>query len=101
MPTTISSSDLLQTIQRMQTAALQSKTKKINVAGQQREIPYPFPSPGDWRDCWIYFLMVDRFSNPSTHPRGPAWNQVFGHRHGGTFKGVQSQLAYLGDLGVK
>jgi hypothetical protein len=28
------------------------------------EIPYPFPSPGDWRDCCIYFLMLDRFANP-------------------------------------
>ncbi len=23
----------------------------------------PFPSPADWRDQWIYFLMVDRFNN--------------------------------------
>lgn len=21
-----------------------------------KEIPYPFPSPADWRDHWIYFL---------------------------------------------
>jgi glycosidase len=47
------------------------------------------------------FLMLDRFANPSFAPRGPAWNQIFAHRHGGTFKGVQSQLTYLDDLGVK
>ena len=29
----------------------------------------PFPSPMDWRDLPIYFLMVDRFNNPSAPPR--------------------------------
>jgi len=28
-----------------------------------------FPSPADWRDHWIYFLLVDRFDNPSAPPR--------------------------------
>jgi len=27
--------------------------------------PIPFPSPADWRDQVIYFLMVDRFNNKS------------------------------------
>lgn len=26
------------------------------------------PSPADWRDHWIYFLLVDRFNNPSGPP---------------------------------
>src|SRR5947208_8452796 len=26
------------------------------------------PSPEDWRDQWIYFLMVDRFSNSQSPP---------------------------------
>jgi hypothetical protein len=55
----------------------------------------------DWRDCWIYFLMLDRFNNPAAGPRGPAWNQIYNSRHGGTFKGVQAQLGYLADLGAK
>ncbi len=101
MPATITSPDLLQTIQAAQAAASEGKTKLVAVNGTQVQIPYPFPSPGDWRDCWIYFLMLDRFANPSASPRGPAWNQAFSHRHGGTFRGVQSQLPYLADLGVK
>jgi len=28
-----------------------------------------FPSPADWRDQWIYFLMVDRFNNSLAPPR--------------------------------
>ena len=101
MPTAITSPDLRQTIQAAQTAASHGQTKRIAVDGQQVSVPYPFPSPGDWRDCWIYFLMLDRFANPVAGPRGPAWNQIFPKRHGGTFKGVQSQLAYLADLGAK
>jgi hypothetical protein len=39
------------------------------VGGTPVEIATPFPSPGDWRDQWIYFLMVDRFNNPQAPPR--------------------------------
>jgi hypothetical protein len=28
----------------------------------------PFPSPEDWRDRWIYFLMLDRFNSPNAAP---------------------------------
>jgi glycosidase len=101
MPTTITSPDLLQTIQVAQASASQGQTKLVMVDGRQTKVSFPYPSPGDWRDCWIYFLMLDRFANPSIAPRGPAWNQIFAHRHGGTFKGVQAQLAYLTDLGAK
>ena len=27
-----------------------------------------FQSPIDWRDQWIYFLVVDRFNNSATPP---------------------------------
>jgi glycosidase len=101
MPTTITNPDLLQAIQAMQVAAHRRQTKRVIVDGQPTDIPYPFPSPGDWRDCWIYFLMLDRFANPFADPRGPAWNRIFTHRHGGTFKGVQAQLGYVADLGAK
>jgi len=84
-----------------QQAARDRHTKTVNVGGESRVIPTPFPSPGDWRDGWIYFLLVDRFNNPDAAPHGPAWNQRYDFRHGGTFKGVQAQLGYLEQLGAK
>jgi hypothetical protein len=39
--------------------------------------PAPYPSPIDWRDQWIYFLMVDRFNNPHQGPLHPAFNGSF------------------------
>ena len=101
MPTSITARDFTGTISAMQAAARHPQIKRVTLDGKTREVPFPFPSPVDWRDCWIYFLILDRFANPAAGPRGPAWNQVFGHRHGGTFKGVQSQLAYLADLGAR
>ena len=80
-------------------AALKPSTKSANVDGSTVEIPYPHPSPSDWRDCWIYFLLIDRFRNPDKQPAFP-WDKKYGFRQGGTFKGVQSQLAYLQRLGV-
>ena len=74
-------------------------TRHLSLHGQDVAIPSPFPSPSDWRDCWIYFLMLDRFNNPDAPPRGP-WNQAYNFRQGGTFNGVRAQLDYLRDLGV-
>jgi glycosidase len=58
----------------------------------------PFPSSGDWRDHPIYFLMVDRFANPSAPPAVP-WNEPFGRFQGGTLAGILAQLEYIKDLG--
>ena len=57
------------------------------------------PSPEDWRDCWIYFLMVDRFNNPVAPPKA-AFDSKFGGFQGGTIEGMQQKLAYLKELGV-
>ena len=100
MPTNLDSTDLLDTVKSAMSAASRRETRAVVVDGQAVQVPFPFPSPTDWRECWIYFLMLDRFANSSAPPRGP-WNRVFSHRQGGTFKGVQSQLGYLADLGVK
>jgi glycosidase len=60
-------------------------------------IPYPFPSPADWRDHWIYFLLIDRFNHPIAAPRFP---EPCGLYQGGTFAGVQQRLPYLKELGA-
>jgi glycosidase len=57
------------------------------------------PSPVDWRDHWIYFLMIDRFNNLSGPPK-QAWNIGTGERQGGTFKGITDKLAYIKELGA-
>ncbi|MCB1858151.1 MAG: alpha-amylase [Gammaproteobacteria bacterium] len=82
-----------------------------------------FPSPGDWRDEVLYFLLVDRFSDGSecqenlldrTHlaaarPASPAgepwrwdrWAESGGERwQGGSLAGLKSKLGYLQGLGV-
>lgn len=82
-----------------------------------RRINY-HPSPVDWRNEILYFLLVDRFSDggEANRPlldranaaatRGPdwswqAWFESGANRfQGGTIKGVTSRLDYLGDLGV-
>jgi glycosidase len=61
--------------------------------------PAPFPSPTDWRDRWIYLVMLDRFSNPVAPP-AQSWNQPWPRRQGGTFNGVKNAIPYLKDLGV-
>jgi len=63
--------------------------------------PSPFPSPADWRDQAIYFLMVDRFNNPSSPPNhAPFDDSTFAKFQGGKFSGVQAQLSYIKGLGV-
>lgn len=56
-------------------------------------------SPQDWRDGWIYFLLVDRFDNPAAPPRF-AWDQPCGTYQGGTLDGVRRRLGYIRDLGA-
>jgi len=59
---------------------------------------YPFQSPLDWRDRWIYFLLIDRFNNPQ---KAPSSNKPdFGEYQGGTFEGIRQQLPYLKEMGV-
>jgi glycosidase len=61
----------------------------------------PFPSPADWRDQVIYFLVIDRFNNPAAAPvHQPFDDPNYGEYQGGTFAGVQQQLAYIKSLGA-
>jgi glycosidase len=75
-------------------------SKSVQVGGSTVEIPTPFPSPEDWRDTWIYFLMVDRFNNPGVPPHHLPWNAEYGDFQGGTIEGVRQQLDYLQTLGA-
>jgi glycosidase len=61
----------------------------------------PVPSPEDWRDHWIYFLMMDRFNNAEAPPPQPFDDPTFTGFQGGKFSGVRQQLPYLHDLGVR
>ncbi len=67
-----------------------------------------FPSPDDWRDIFIYFLLVDRFDNnqenlPAYDPvsaskgRDPAEGGVF---QGGNLQGIIRRLDYIRGLGA-
>ena len=73
--------------------------RSVQVDGRTVSLNTPFPSPADWRDQWIYFLMVDRFNNPNGAPQA-TWNQPFGGYQGGTLEGVRRRLDYLARLGV-
>jgi glycosidase len=76
------------------------RTKQVMVDGSPVTIPTPFPSPEDWRDKIIYFLMIDRFNNPNAVPKHQPFDQPIAAFQGGTFKGIQVQLAYLKNLGT-
>ncbi|HWZ67113.1 MAG TPA: alpha-amylase family glycosyl hydrolase, partial [Stellaceae bacterium] len=73
--------------------------RTIRVDGHDVEIVCPFSSPQDWRDRWIYFLLVDRFNNHDAPPT-ERWDQPFGGFQGGTLEGVRQRLSYLQRLGV-
>ncbi len=60
----------------------------------------PHPSPMDWRDQPIYFLMVDRFNNPNAPPvHTPFDDPHFDQFQGGTFSGVRQRLQYIKAMG--
>jgi glycosidase len=99
MATQVFSSDISQIINAAQSAGA-GKAQVITLAGANFNLPQPFPSPIDWRDCTIYLLMLDRFNNTAAPPLF-TWNVETTSRQGGTFNGVTAQLPYIRDLGVK
>ena len=66
-----------------------------------------FSSPADWRDVFVYFLLVDRFDNNSkglrpyvaSGPQGrdPAQGKIF---QGGNLKGIMRRLDSIKGLGA-
>lgn len=64
------------------------------------------PSPTDWRDQFIYFLLVDRFDNndpnlqPYTEGQSTGRDTEQGHRfQKGNLKGITRRLDYIKELG--
>jgi glycosidase len=78
------------------------RTRRAVKAGtESRTITTPFPSPQDWRDVWIYFLMLDRFNRADGKlPASTPHEKPFGEFQGGTFNGVRDRLHYIKDLGA-
>ena len=72
----------------------------VRVGRRTVRVASPFPSPEDWRDRWIYFLLIDRFNNPAAPPRSAPYDAQCGVFQGGTFEGVRRQLDYLRRLGA-
>lgn len=99
MPTKAFSPEVDDAIRKFMALGSAATTATANVDGVATSLLYPFPSPKDWRDCWIYFLITDRFNNPSATPKF-TWNKKYGFRQGGTFEGIRQQLGYLQELGV-
>ncbi|MFN2546145.1 MAG: alpha-amylase [Myxococcales bacterium] len=63
------------------------------------------PTPFNWADATVYFVITDRFldgdpSNNGSYGRAKDGAQEIGTWHGGDFKGLTSKLDYLADLGV-
>lgn len=98
MPTTVFGSG--SEVQAILHEATSLQEKEVAVGSTIVKIPTPFPSPQDWRDQWIYFLMLDRFNNPNAAPKFLPWDGDHGLFQGGTLNGVRKQLPYLKDLGV-
>ncbi len=81
--------------------AAQAKTITVTVDGTEHVITTPFPSPEDWRDFWIYFIMLDRFNrNDGQPPKHMPYDTPFGEFQGGTYNGVRAQLKYIKELGA-
>jgi glycosidase len=96
MPTSIRE----QEVQDVIDAAKSAGTKAVEVDGHQATILRPFPSPEDWRDHWVYFLMVDRFNRPDRAPARMPYDVKTGDFQGGTIEGVRRRLGYLKELGA-
>ena len=80
------------------TFAQASQRRKVTVNNIQ--FGKPFDSPEDWRDQWIYFLMIDRFNNPSGPPNHLPFDDAYGGFQGGKLQGVREKLGYIKNLGA-
>ena len=82
-------------------AAETPRALQVGVGSETRTIRVPFPSPSDWRDLPIYFLLVDRFDNPGAAPRRLPFDAEHGGFQGGKLEGVRRRLGYIANLGAR
>jgi len=73
----------------------------VEVDGRTVTMRKPFPSPDDWRDIPIYFVLIDRFNNPVAMPASSPWNAPSTVFQGGTFEGIRQRLDYIKELGFR
>ena len=91
----------LQDCQAAFAQAAQARTINVTVDGEEHLITTPFASPDDWRDVWIYFIMLDRFNRADGQPpQHMPYDAPFGEFQGGTYNGVRAQLKYIKELGA-
>ena len=91
-PTRVFGREANQVIAQAKADALAQRTTTVgNVSFRT-----PFPSPEDWRDQLIYFLLVDRFNNPNASPRQL---DPYLPYQGGSFEGIRQQVDYIRGLG--
>jgi len=62
--------------------ASKQEARLVYVGNRDVEVLTPFPSPIDWRDSGIYFMMVDRFNNPAAPPHHQPRDQPWGDYQG-------------------
>ena len=97
MPLSLNDPTLQSALKQAQTP----RTATITADGQSHTFATPFPSPQDWRDGWIYFLMIDRFNRSDGKPPvSLPYDKPFGRYQGGTFNGIRAQLPYIKRLGA-
>jgi glycosidase len=101
----------------VETTLSTGRPDSVSVVQLPRRAAY-LPSPADWRDEVIYFLLPDRFSDggegarPLVDPKNPRANRPAGLQwsdwaasgggrfQGGTIKGLTSKLDYIKGLGA-
>jgi len=97
-----------------------SEVRTLLNNARRQSINY-FPSPMDWRDEILYFLLPDRFSDGKENTRSLLtreeivllrntdtrsdinwhdWSESGTRWQGGTIKGIESKLEYLQRLGI-
>jgi glycosidase len=88
---------------KMPTSLFSTETQDIldKAAKMEGQRDGPFPSPADWRDQSIYFIIVDRFNNLASPPvHQPFDDPGFFDFQGGKFSGIRNQLGYIKALGA-